>query len=236
MLTDCHSHVLPGIDDGSASVEESMELLRMEAAQGIRHVIATPHFYANHDTPESFLTRRDQAEKRLREAMAQQEDMPLLSVGAEVAFFRGMSESDLLPQLTFRGKRCILIEMPPAPWSEECLRELAAIREKQDLIPIVAHIDRYISPLRTYALPRRLEELPVLVQANAVFFLRASTAAMALKMLKADQIHLLGSDCHNLTHRKPQLGTAAERIREKLGEEALARIRQYERVILDVQR
>ena len=46
MIVDFHSHVLPGIDDGSKSVEESLSMLRMEMSQGIRHVVATPHFYA----------------------------------------------------------------------------------------------------------------------------------------------------------------------------------------------
>ena len=51
-------------------------------------------------------------------------------------------------------------------------------------------------------------------------------------MLKADQIHLLGSDCHNLTDRKPNLGAAQQRIRQRLGEDALAAIRDYEQQIL----
>lgn len=46
-IMDFHSHILPGIDDGSASLEESIAMLRMEAEQGITHVIATPHFYAS---------------------------------------------------------------------------------------------------------------------------------------------------------------------------------------------
>ncbi len=233
-LTDFHSHILPGMDDGSQSLDVSIAMLRMEAEQGIGHVIATPHFYPRYDAPEAFLRRRNQAEALLRAEMETHTGLPRLSVGAEVAFFRGMSESELLPQLTFSGKRCILIEMPPSPWPEACYRELEAIRSKRDLVPIVAHIDRYISPLRTFDIPRRLGALPVLVQANAGFFLRRTTAPLAMKLLKADQIQLLGSDCHDLSGRKPELGPAAERIRKKLGQEALERIARYERMILDV--
>ncbi|MBQ8833650.1 MAG: capsular polysaccharide biosynthesis protein [Oscillospiraceae bacterium] len=231
-VTDFHSHVLPGIDDGSGSVEESIAMLRLEAEQGIRRVIATPHFYAQYETPEEFLRKRNRAEARLRKAIEGCEGLPKLGVGAEVYFFRGMSQSDFLPWLTIRGKRCILIEMPPAPWTEDVYRELAAIRERQGLIPIIAHIDRYIAPLRTYGIPRKLAELPVLVQANAGFFLEKSTAGMAIRMLKADQIHLLGSDCHNMTSRTPNLQAAMDCIREKLGDAPLRRIRRYERQIL----
>lgn len=233
-LIDFHSHVLPCIDDGSASVEESVAMLRMEAAQGIRHVVATPHFYAQHDDPERFLTRRARAEEVLRREMAGQSGLPGISIGAEVYFFRGMSDSELLPRLTIDEKSFILIEMPPAPWPEAIYRELEAVWVKQGILPIVAHIDRYISPFRTYGIPQRLAELPVFVQANGSFFLERSTASMALKMLKADQIQLLGSDCHNLTSRKPNLDAALERIRRKLGEEPLARIGACQRRILDI--
>ena len=232
--TDFHSHILPGVDDGSGSVEESIAMLRMMADQGVSHVIATPHFYPNYDDPERFLSRRSRACSALLEQMKGIPGLPDITLGAEVLFFRGMSESDLLPQLTIEKKRCILIEMPPPPWTDAMYRELEAIRTKQGIIPIIAHVDRYISPFRTHGIPGRLAQLPVLVQANAGFFLKPATASMALKLLKADQIQLLGSDCHNLTTRPPELGKAAARIVEKLGQETLDRIRDYEHMILDV--
>ena len=111
-------------------------------------------------------------------------------------------------------------------------RELENISLKQDLIPIVAHMDRYISPFRTYNIPEYLADLPVLVQANASFFLQRSTRRLALKLLEKDQIQLLGSDCHNLSSRKPNLGKAVEIIRQKLGQEALDRICGYLREAL----
>lgn len=233
-LTDLHTHILPGVDDGSASVEESLAMLRMLADQGVTRVIATPHFYPNYDDPERFLTRRARAYSTLLQAMEAEPGLPDITLGAEVLFFRGMSESDLLPQLTFEKKRCILIEMPPPPWTDAMYRELEAIRTRQGLTPIIAHVDRYISPLRTHGIPQRLAQLPVLVQANAGFFCKPATASLALKLLKADQIHLLGSDCHNLTTRPPELGKATARIAAKLGQEALDRVRNYEHMILDV--
>lgn len=232
MITDFHSHILPGMDDGSKSVEESLEMLRLLGAQGITHVIATPHFYPSYDSPQSFLERRNRAEEALRQAMADRADLPRVTVGAEVYYFRGISESEALSHLTFQGKRCILIEAPDSPWREEFYRELEAVWTKRGLVPIVAHIDRYIAPFRTHGIPERLAELPVLVQANASFFRNGYTAALAMKLLKRDQIHLLGSDCHDLIRRPPDLGAAVEKIRKKLGPEILERIRGYEREIL----
>lgn len=231
-VIDFHSHILPGIDDGSADTEQSIAMLRMEAEQGIRHVVATPHFYANYDSPERFLKRRAEAEKRLRERLSQEQGLPELSVGAEVYFFPGISESDALLELTIEEKRCILIEMPHAPWSEVMYRELEGIFVKQGITPIIAHVDRYIGPFRTHGIPERLAKLPVLVQANAEFFLQRSTASMAMRMLRTDQIQLLGSDCHNLSGRKPNLGTAVDLIRKKLGPEVLRRVNRYEAEVL----
>ena len=85
-IIDFHSHVLPGIDDGSRSVEESIAMLQAEAAQGIRHVVATPHFYPHHDSPEHFLEKRREAEEALRREMKHHPGLPELSIGAEVYF------------------------------------------------------------------------------------------------------------------------------------------------------
>lgn len=231
-VTDFHSHILPGIDDGSSCVEESIELLQMEASQGIRRVIATPHFYPRHDSPEAFLRRRARAEEQLREEMENYSGLPAVDIGAEVYFFSGISESDILPRLTIVQKRCILIEMPPAPWNGAMYRELEQIWLKWAITPIIAHVDRYIGRFRTYQIPERLAELPVLVQANAGFFLQGTTAGMAMRMLRKDQIQLLGSDCHNMSSRRPNLGPALAKIEHRLGVEAIERIRSYEAEIL----
>lgn len=223
-MIDFHSHVLPCVDDGSASLEESIAMLRAEAEQGITHVVATPHFYAHRDTPEKFIQRRQEAELRLREQMDKIGSLPGLTMAAEVYFFPGISDWDILSELTIGNNGYILIEMPPAQWSERAWRELAEIPYKQGLTPVIAHVDRYIGPLRTYGIPRRLEELPVLVQANAEFFCNGFTAPLAMRMLRQEQIHLLGSDCHNMTSRKPNLGDAMSRIRSRLGEDSLQRI------------
>jgi len=227
-MIDTHSHVLPGVDDGSSCLEESLEMLRQEAAQGVTRVIATPHFYAHHDDLERFLERTAKAEALLRSKMAEEKGLPKLSIGAEVYFFHGISDSELINQLTFDKKSCILIEMTQDHWGESAYKELEGIAQKQQLVPIVAHVDRYIRPFRTGGIPERLAELPVLVQANASFFLHPITAPLALRMLRKDQIQLIGSDCHNLTDRKPNIGAAKAVIEKRLGREVLQRLESYE--------
>lgn len=233
MITDFHSHILPGIDDGSRNVEMSVAMLCAEAEQGIHRVIATPHFYPRHETPDHFLEKRNRAEEILRNEMAKHSDLPEIQVGAEIYFFPGISESEALSRLTIGEKRCILLEMPLPPWSQAVYQEIRGIYEKQGLTPIIAHVDRYIRPFKTYDIPERLEELPVLVQANASFFQRISTRPMALNMLKRDQIHLLGSDCHNLDSRAPNLGITVEIIRKKCADMCLQRIYSYQDEVLN---
>ena len=231
-IADFHSHILPGMDDGSESPEESIAMLRMESEQGIDHVIATPHFYPRHETPEGFLRKRDQAEAMLMAAVQSAGNLPQISVGAEVRFFRGISEAEALPQLTIRGKHCILIEMPPPPWPESYYQELDAIWRRRGITPVIAHIDRYIRPFRTYKIPERLQQLPVMVQANSGFFLEHRTRRMALKMLHRNQIQLLGSDCHNLTNRLPNLGQALQIIEKHLGQSAILQLEEWQNRIL----
>lgn len=228
ILIDWHSHILPGIDDGSRSLEESLALLELEAAQGINRIIATPHFYAQYDQPEAFLEKRKKSACQLRRAMAGRLGLPRITLGAEVYFFWGMGRSDLLPKLAIEGTRYILVEMPQPPWSEDMYRELEEIRAFHGLIPIIAHIDRYIRPFHTYGIPQRLAAMPVVIQANASFFLDRKTKNMALKMVEKGQIHVLGSDCHNLTTRPPRLGEAVSVISQKFG------YRQATRLLRDV--
>lgn len=230
-IIDIHSHVLPQIDDGSDSVEMSLAMLQKEAEQGIEHVVATPHFYASHDTPDNFLLRREEAAKHLNEAVAGNTKLPKIHLGAEVAYFRGMSESDALQNLRLGDSRYIMVELPMRRWDDDVYRELSRIYQRQNLTPVVAHIERYLSRFTAERIISAMEELPVLLQVNASFFLQKNTARMALRLLKNERIHLLGSDCHNMDGRSPQLGEAVQEIRRHLGKDALEWIKYNQRMI-----
>ena len=64
-MVDFHSHILPEMDDGSSSPEESLKMLEMSARQGIDHIFATSHFYPDEEDPSSFLRRRAEAYGKL---------------------------------------------------------------------------------------------------------------------------------------------------------------------------
>ena len=229
MTVDFHSHILPRMDDGSHSVEESLAMLRLSWSQGIRQMILTPHFYPQHTTPQRFLEKRNRSVELLREGIQGEDALPLLRCGAEVYFYPQMSHSDALRELTIQGTNCLLVEMPFGPWTDRMYAELEGIYNNLGLVPIVAHVDRYLGRFRDYGIPGRLADLPVLVQANAECFLKGSRG---MKLLASHQIHLLGSDCHNMTDRKPNLGPALEQIERKLGKDALKWVRANERRVL----
>lgn len=232
MVSDFHSHILPGIDDGSASPEESLALLRMEAAQGVKLVAATPHFDAHRDTLEGFLARRDAAAESLRRVVGADPALPEVILGAEVYYFKGISRAEQLHSLALGNTGCVLVEMPMGTWTDSMYRELEAVHGHLGLTPIIAHVDRYLGRFGDRGIPARLAQLPVLVQANASFFLHWATAGRAIRMLRRKQIHVLGSDCHNTATRVPNLEAAVARIRRELGAEGIAWIRENEHRIL----
>ncbi len=227
-MTDFHSHLLPGMDDGSDSVSTSIRMLDMWRRQGIGQVIATPHFYAEHTTPERFLRRRDHARDALMEALAGQTDVPKLRFGAEVRFFDGISGAEALPSLCLEGTRLLLLEMPFVRWTERMLGEVEEIRMR-GIRPVIAHLERYID-FNPQKLLRRLMETDVFIQCNAEFFLSRRTSRKAMRMLGEDWIHFLGSDAHNTTSRPPNLGDALALIEKKLGRRAIDRLLDLEKL------
>jgi protein-tyrosine phosphatase len=212
-MIDFHSHFLPGIDDGSDCVETSLAMLHESYRQGVRLMFATPHFYADEDDPESFLLRRSHAYRELREAIAERQDteIPEILLGAEILFFPGMSVAEELVELGMERTPFLLIEPPMMPWSNSMLDEIELTGENLRRIPVIAHVDRYMRMLRDSTLIDRLKGRRMLVQVNASFFLYDSQRA--LDYLRQNRIQFIGSDCHNMEQRAPNMGPAEEIIR-----------------------
>ena len=181
-MIDFHSHILPGMDDGSKSTQESLEMLDMLRAQGVDTVAATPHFYARENPPEVFLRRRAEAWNRLRPQLTA--DSPRVLLGAEVRYFQGISHVDRLHDLCLEGQDVLLLEMPFSPWPSRTLAELTDLAQRGDLTVVLAHMERYLAQQPRTLWPR-LRQLGVLFQCNAPFFLdwrtrrRAGATALA---------------------------------------------------------
>lgn len=216
MIIDFHSHILPGIDDGSQSVAESLELLNIQKEQGVEIVAATPHFYANHVSVEEFLRRRQRAFSELSAALP--DDAPRIVPGAEVRYYEGISRLNDLNSLRLGNSKLLLLEMPTSVWTEYTVRELIDLCNHSQLRPVLAHIERYLRLQKPQVWDRLLDS-GMLMQVNASFFSDFRTRRKAMRMLAYGEAHLIGSDCHNLTDRPPELQKAYDLIRKKLGEE-----------------
>ena len=216
-MIDVHSHILPGIDDGSRNVEMSLKMLREEWEQGIKDIFLTPHFYADMTDPEKFLSRRSDAEKNLIEAVnGTSTEIPKWILGAEVHYYRGIGRSEDIGKLCIGNSRYILLEPPFREWTPAFLEDVRALRDELDLKVIIAHIERYLD--QDKHLVRELTEEPgVFLQANAEFFIDRRTRRRALKMLKDEEIDFLGTDAHNMEERRPNLLDAIKIIEDKLG-------------------
>jgi protein-tyrosine phosphatase len=221
-IIDVHCHILPGVDDGARNVETSLAMLKASSDQGVQYMVATPHFYATRDRVETFLDRRSEAWETLKPQM--NADFPKIYLGAEVAFFQGISRADRLEQLRIEGTNCILLEMPFRPWSEGDVDEVSQIYEKHGYTIILAHIERYLAVRANADYIEDLLEMPVLAQINAESLLDWRQRGMLIKMVRNGQIHLLGSDCHGIRHRPPNLGEGRAVLRKKLGQACLDRI------------
>jgi len=211
-MIDFHSHVLPGIDDGSRSVEESLRMLEVSAEQGIHCMAATPHFYPSEIDPERFLIQREQALSRLKEAW--HPGLPRLLMGAEVYYFDGISRCEELTGLRIEGTPLLLLEMPFQTWTDRMTAEVRSLHSRPGFTVVLAHIERYLR-FQKREIWDEVLEMGVLTQGNAEFFLHWSTKRKALHMLETGRLHLLGSDCHNMKTRPPRLGEARKVIGER---------------------
>ena len=223
-MIDWHSHILPGMDDGSKDAAESIEMLAMQAAQGVSTVVATPHFYANDETVASFLERRSKALEDLKAQLP--ENAPRILLGAEVRYYQGISRLEGLKDLTMEGSKLLLLEMPMGVWTESMVRELVELSGKSSVRIVLAHVDRYLR-LQKQSVWDRILESGILMQVNSNFFTSLASRRKAIALLAAGMVQFVGSDCHNLTSRPPILGKALDVIRKKLGDDFLDQMKQY---------
>ncbi len=223
-MIDWHSHILPALDDGSRDIEESLALLTGESQQGVDTVIATPHFFANDESVDEFIARRDESFEKLNSVKGS--DLPQIICGAEVKYYQGIGKMEGLKKLCIGDSGLLLLEMSMSKWTEYTLSELTEIALRREVKLVLAHIDRYYD-LQNSAAWERLYESGILMQVNASYFTDFFTKRKAIKLMARGGIHLIGSDCHNITSRPPNTLKAFELIEKKLGEDFLTQFNEY---------
>lgn len=235
---DIHCHVLPKLDDGSASLQESIKMLKQAYRQGIQAVVATPHY--SHQFMEESPGTIINLCKRL-ELKARTEVSPDFRIypGQEIYYSQETSEKLRRNQLLTMGESTyILIEfMPNVPYSlvYRAVRELT----EKGYCPILAHIERY-GVLREKG---RVEEL---IKAGAYMQMNYrriggewydETTRWCRKMLKSERIHFLATDMHNTKNRYPQTQEAEAWMLKHLGRAYIEKItwKNAEKILTDGQ-
>jgi protein-tyrosine phosphatase len=217
---DVHCHILPGLDDGSSSMEMTKELLRLELEEGVRQIVFTPHLrdpwmhkVTAEDTKEAFLSVKEMAEREVPELS--------LYLGSEFFYSTHVLEDhkDWIRPMNQTGY--VLVEFMP---SDDWTRIRTGV---QDLLqagfdPILAHFERYAclveEPERVY----ELTEMGVYIQSNTGATLHPESRKMKkfLKnMFRDGQVHLMATDCHDPKRRAPHVMDAYKLIAKKFGED-----------------
>ena len=198
---DIHSHILPGIDDGSPDIETSLTLLRSLSDAGIKKFICTPHIIGDmyRNTPETI----NDALERLQTAVRQNAIPVEISAAAEYMlddhFMELLHSKEPLMKLT---KNYILTELSYSTAPEK-LEEISFEINTNNYQPLMAHPERYPYYHRNYKAYGRLKELGFSLQVNLLSltgYYGKSVAKAAKYILDNDLADFVGTDLHHFNH------------------------------------
>ena len=210
------------------------KMLRMEQAMGVSHIYATPHFYAHRRSIEYFLERRNRALEKTKELLAEEPGLPQIIAGAEVYYFSGIGRAKQLEDLCIEGTNILLLELPFAQWHSDITKDVSELMDRRGLHIVLAHLERYEHFQKSRHVWDRLLDMPLTIQLNCEdiidagsIFRRNPMHKTSMELLSRYDEVIIGSDCHNLTDRKPNLADARTAIEKKCGAERLAQIDEY---------
>ena len=217
---DIHCHVLPGVDDGSSDMDETMEMLRIAEKNGISDMIVTPHYKQGRvGTPRKVIGEMiGKVEKYARLS-----DISIrLHPGTEVYYNSSLEEKLESGWLaTLNDTEYVLVEFSPFeafPYIRNALEDIFSLGYK----PVVAHVERYQCMLGSVENVRVLHESGCRIQVNA-----GSVAGkygwkvkhFIRKLLKEQLVDYVGTDAHDQKVRTPEMEKCAEVIRKTCARE-----------------
>jgi protein-tyrosine phosphatase len=188
---------------------------------------------------QSFLERRDRAYSKVKELLEKRPELPAIKTGAEVYYFSGMGRAEQLPSLCIEGTDILLLELPFTQWHSDIANDIEEIMDRHRLRIVLAHLERYEAFQKDRHVWDRIVEMPLTIQLNCedlinkgTFLRRNHRYKTSFNLLADHSDVIIGSDCHNLTERKPNLAEGREAIREKLGETRLEQLDKYTEQLL----
>ncbi len=219
-MVDIHSHILPGLDDGPENLDVSIDMARMARDNGIKDIIATPH-YISYDT-ENDRSRVDGKAARLLRALKNKGIDINIHPGNEV--YLDASVPELLDKGTIHtlaGSRYILVEFPMTE-IPHCANKVLYDIFIRGLVPIIAHPERNIALIEKPEMLIDFLNRGCLAQVNSssitgVFGRKVKETAMLF--IKHNQVHFAATDAHSCRGRSPRLKEANEIVKEHFGQE-----------------
>ena len=223
MIVDFHSHILPGIDDGSPDVSTSRKMLELEKKDGVRKIVLTPHFYLHEKSVDRFLEDRAGAIEKF-EPLAEHLGIDV-KYGAEVLYTKSLADQDL-SKLCIGDTNYMMIELPYQHLSDRFINEFRSFAGSifPDIVLILAHAERYLNFTSEESV-YEIMNCDMLVQLNSGDFRPfAKHTKFMYELLRHDLAHLLGTDCHNTTSRAPNMPIAKKAIEKKISPRCFARL------------
>lgn len=208
-MIDLHCHILPGLDDGSRDLDDSVAMARQAESDGIEAVCATPHIRHDHDVRiEEVVGRVEAVNTRLGEEGIAVEILTGSEVAETAVEDLGAEELSLV---SLGSGRWILLEPAPGPLGDSLVRRVGHLVGRGHRA-LIAHPERHLSADMFERMAALVAE-GALIQATADFFLRDEMAAAMLRMAQAGLVHVLSSDAHTSLGGRPlRLGPAFERL------------------------
>ena len=213
LYTDIHTHILPGVDDGSSDMRESLHMAELAYREGIRVIIATPHY--GRRNPDYNTRHAVAVAKELRTQIGKRHPDMKLFLGNELYYSPGILEEIKAKRaLTLGNGTYVLIEFDVLceyHEIENCVREFVM----EGYRPILAHIERYMCLYDDTARVRSLIEQGAYMQVNARGFVMKKKDKRAIwcrSLLRSGLIHFIASDCHGIRERKPIMRTAIKEM------------------------
>jgi protein-tyrosine phosphatase len=219
-MVDIHCHILPGLDDGPRTLDESLQMAEAAIADGITHVVATPHSSEKYAfDPALVRTRRDELQAQLGDRLTLASGCDFHMTYENIKALRAEP-----PRFTINQKNYLLVEFADfsiPPTLDGVLQELLVL----GITPIITHPER--NPLLRTNRARMAGWLKhgCFVQVTALSLLgRFGQLAQsaAEQWLDEDAIHFIASDAHNVTSRPLRLKQAYETVEKRKGKEVAA--------------
>ena len=214
-MIDIHAHILPGVDDGASSVEETVKMLRRAHESGTTTIVATPHLFHPAFPPRVPEEIRDLFEKMKGELnrLAGSAELSFLRnmeilLGAEhywgAAFVEALSRCDVL---TLNRGRHVLLEFHPATTKRQLMQGSEMVM-RAGIMPVLAHVERYAAVRQDPRLLRHLRAAGCLTQLNARSLEGNPwdrSRRFAHRLLAEDLITMIASDGHDCGLRSPSI-------------------------------